>query len=124
MILIIKVIFFIIEMFTTASIRQRFHFYFRVIMVDIKNMREVIIITRRKAINRQRDTIVIINMMRNTAIKTDMHQDINGRNQIIIDKMRQILYLHNNCQMRFIYVRFLENFADRLRLYIWNSIIE
>lgn len=108
-------------MFTTITplIRPRFRFYFRVIMVNIKNTREVIIIMRKKVINRQRDTIVITNMMRNMVIKTDMHQDINGRNQIIIDETWQILFLYN-CQMRFIYVRFVENFADWL--YIWNSI--
>lgn len=82
---------------------------------------EVTIITRRKVTNRQRDTIVITSTMRNTATKKDRHQDINGRNQIIVNEMRRNLLLRNR-RMHFTYICFVENYMDRSRQYIWSGI--
>lgn len=125
------IIFFAIETFTMLythtlirPLKLRFCFYFRVIMVGQRNMREVIIIMRRKVINRQRDTTVIMIMMRNMAIKKDMRQGINGQNQIIIiDETRQNSHNHlHNRPLCFIYICFIENFSNKSKLYIWNSI--
>lgn len=103
-----------------SPLKLRICFHFRVIMVRIRNAKEVIIIIRKKATNRQRDTIAIMSMMKNTVIKKDTRQGINGQNQIIIETRQNLLLC--NRRMHSTYVRYVENFADKLRRYIWSNI--
>lgn len=55
------------------------------------------------------------------AIKGDRHQGTNGRNRIIVEETRRNLFLHNR-RMCFTYIHFVENFADRAKLYVWSDI--